>query len=78
VAQPTKLNECRSFLRDGDVLIVTKPDRLARSATELLSVEADLSKRAIGLVVLSMGGERLDARIPASKLMLTILAGASD
>ena len=78
VAQPTKLNECLSFLRDGDVLIVTKPDRLARSTTELLSIEADLSKRGIGLVVLSMGGERLDTRNPTSKLMLTILAGASD
>jgi hypothetical protein len=29
------------------------------------------SKRGIGLVVLSMGGERLDTRNPTSKLMLT-------
>jgi DNA invertase Pin-like site-specific DNA recombinase len=42
---------------------------------ELLSIEADLSRRGIGLVVLSMGGERLDTRNPTSKLMLTILAG---
>jgi Resolvase, N terminal domain len=50
---------------------------LARSTAELLSIEADLSKRGIGLVVLSMGGERLDARNPTSKLMLTILAGVA-
>jgi len=49
-------------MREGDVLTVTKPDRLARSTAELLSIEADLSKRGIGLVVLSMGGERLDTR----------------
>jgi hypothetical protein len=48
------------------VLTVTKPDRLARSTAELLSIEADLSKRGIGLV-LSMGGERLDTRNPTSK-----------
>ena len=72
-----KLAECLAFLRDGDVLTVTKPDRLARSTAELLSIEADLSKRGIGLVVLSMGGERLDTRNPTSKLMLTILAGVA-
>ena len=44
---------------------------------ELLAIEADLSKRGIGLVVLSMGGERLDTRNPTSKLMLTILAGVA-
>ena len=70
-------HECLAFLRDGDVLTVTKPDRLARSTAELLSIEADLSKRGIGLVVLSMGGERLDTRNPTSKLMLTILAGVA-
>jgi len=57
--------------------MVTKPDRLARSTAELLAIEADLSKRSVGLVVLSMGGERLDTRNPTSKLMLTILAGVA-
>ena len=77
VAKRVKLAECLAFLREGDVLTVTKPDRLARSTAELLSIEADLSKRGIGLVVLSMGGERLDTRKPTSKLMLTILAGVA-
>ena len=43
----------------------------------MLSIEADLTKRGIGLVVLSMDGERLDTRKPTSKLMLTILAGVA-
>jgi DNA invertase Pin-like site-specific DNA recombinase len=77
VAQRGALADCLAFLRDGDVLMVTKPDRLARSTAELLTIEADLSKRGIGLVVLSMGGERLDTRNPTSKLMLTILAGVA-
>ena len=42
VAQRAKLNECLAFLREGDVLMVTKPDRLARSTAELLAIEADL------------------------------------
>jgi DNA invertase Pin-like site-specific DNA recombinase len=76
-AQRAKLTECLTFLREGDVLTVTKPDRLARSTAELLSIEADLTKRGVGLVVLSMGGEKLDTRKPTSKLMLTILAGVA-
>jgi DNA invertase Pin-like site-specific DNA recombinase len=76
-AQRAKLAECLAFLREGDALVVTKPDRLARSTAELLSIEADLTKRGVGLVVLSMGGEKLDTRKPTSKLMLTILAGVA-
>jgi DNA invertase Pin-like site-specific DNA recombinase len=57
--------------------MVTRPDQLAPSTAELLSMEADLTKRGIGLVILSMGGERLDTRKPTSKLMLTILAGVA-
>ena len=77
VADRATLKECLAFLRDGDALIVTKPDRLARSTMELLAIEADLRARNVGLVVLSMGGERLDTRNPTSKLMLTILAGVA-
>jgi DNA invertase Pin-like site-specific DNA recombinase len=77
VAQRAVLKACLEFLREGDVLVVSKPDRLARSTAALLAIEADLSKRGIGLVVLSMGGERLDTRNPTSKLMLTILAGVA-
>jgi DNA invertase Pin-like site-specific DNA recombinase len=71
------LKACLEFLRERDVLVVTKPDRLARSTAALLTIEADLSKRGVGLVVLSMGGEKLDTRNPTSKLMLTILAGVA-
>lgn len=71
------LRECLEYVRSGDALVVTKPDRLARNTSELLTIEADLAKRGIGLVVLSMGGERLDTRNPTSKLMLTILGGVA-
>src|ERR1700712_3712420 len=77
VSKRDRLADCLAFLREGDVLMVTKPDRLARSTAELLAIEADLAKRKVGLVVLSMGGERLDTRNPTSKLMLTILAGVA-
>jgi len=77
VATRAVLADCLAFMRQGDALAVTKPDRLARNTAELLTIEADLSKRGVGLVVLSMGGERLDTRNPTSKLMLTILGGVA-
>jgi DNA invertase Pin-like site-specific DNA recombinase len=77
LAQRAGLKTCLECLRDGDALMVTKPDRLARDTGELLTIAADLSARGIGLVVLSMGGERLDTRDPTSKPMLTILAGVA-
>jgi DNA invertase Pin-like site-specific DNA recombinase len=78
VADRPKLKECLKFLRKGDALMVTKPDRLARSTSELLSIHADLEKRGIGLVVQSMGLDtRQNGANPTTKLILTILAGVA-
>lgn len=77
VGQREALRACLDFLREDDALVVTRPDRLARSTAELLAIEADLSKRGIGLVVLSMGGQELDTRNPTSRLMLTILGAVA-
>ena len=77
VATRDKLVAVLDFVRQGDVLMVTKPDRLARSTAELLSIVDGLTAKGVGLVILSMGGERLDTRNPTAKLMLTILAGVA-
>lgn len=54
--RPERLTECVAFLRAGDVLLVNKPDRLARSIADLLTIVADLTKSRIRLMILSMGG----------------------
>lgn len=77
VAARAKLKEALSFVRESDVLVVTKPDRLARSTAELLAIEADLTRRGVGLIILSLSGERLDTRNPTARLILTILAGVA-
>ena len=66
-----------AYLRKGDALAVTKPDRLALNTADLLKIERYGSARGIGLIVLSMGGERFDTRNPTSRLILTILAGVA-
>jgi len=45
VAERKQLTACLDYLREDDVLVVTKPDRLARSTADLLGIEADLVPR---------------------------------
>jgi DNA invertase Pin-like site-specific DNA recombinase len=66
------------FVREGDVIVVTKPDRLARSTTDLLSIIASLEAKGVGLRVLSMGGTELDTRAPTGRLLLTMLAAIAE
>jgi DNA invertase Pin-like site-specific DNA recombinase len=73
VAARAELTRCLEFVRDGDVLIVAKPDRLARSTGHLLEIVAELERKKVGLVILSMGGQKIDTRCPTGKLMLTLL-----
>ena len=78
VAPRAQLRAALDYVRDGDVLMVSKPDRLARSTADLLAIVAALEGRGVGLVILSMGGERLDTRSPTSKLMLTMLGAVAE
>lgn len=73
VAARAELDRCLDFVREGDILIVTKPDRLARSTRNLLDIVERLESKGVGLVVLSMGGQRVDTRCPTGRLMLTLL-----
>lgn len=66
-----------AFMREGDTLVVSRPDRLARTPTELLKIADALTKRGCGLVVLSGFGPRLDTRDHASAQMLVILRGVA-
>lgn len=65
-------------MRTGDVLVVTKPDRLARSTADLLGHVRDITAKGCNLIVLSMGGQTLDTSNPTSKLMLTMLAAVAE
>ena len=50
------LTACLKALRDGDVLVVWKLDRLGRSLAHLVNTVKDLSDRNIGLRVLTGKG----------------------
>ncbi len=54
------LTACLKSLRDGDVLVVWKLDRLGRSLAHLVNTVKELSDRKIGLRVLTGKGAQID------------------
>jgi DNA invertase Pin-like site-specific DNA recombinase len=69
-----ELEAALDWLRSGDTFIVTKPDRLARSVTDLLSLVDRLREKSVTVKILAM---HLDTSNPTSMLSLSILAAVS-
>ncbi|MFC9553829.1 recombinase family protein [Rhodococcus sp. NPDC056960] len=61
-------------LREGDVLVITRLDRLGRSMLHLITLGADLRERGIGLQVLEQGIDTATAEGRAMFGMLSVLA----
>jgi DNA invertase Pin-like site-specific DNA recombinase len=75
VRQREKLAEALEFIREGDTLVVTKLDRLARSVAHLMEILEAVATRGAALRILSMG---IDTGTATGKLMLTILGGVAE
>ena len=54
VVARVKLTEVLDFVREGDVLVVTKLDRLARSVAHLLDVLKLLNEKGASLSILNL------------------------
>ncbi|WP_432359186.1 recombinase family protein [Sporosarcina sp. UB5] len=65
-------------LKEGDKIVVTKLDRFARSTIDALTTINFLNEKGIDLVVLDMGGERIDTSTASGKLMFTIMSGFAE
>jgi DNA invertase Pin-like site-specific DNA recombinase len=63
-------------LAGGDVVVVTRLDRLARSTRDLLNVLAAIAERSAGFRSLADGWA--DTTTPHGRLMLTVLAGLAE
>lgn len=63
------------FVREGDVLVVTRLDRLARSVAHLVEVAATLTRKRVGFRVLQLG---LDTATPTGQLMVNMLAAIAE
>jgi len=68
------LEACLRSLREGDVLVVWKLDRLGRTLTHLVNTVRDLSDRGIGLRVLTGQGAEIDTTTSAGRMIFGIFA----
>ncbi len=75
VAERPQLEAALDFVREGDVFVVTKLDRLARSVANMLEIVARLERKGVALRILNLG---LDTSTPTGRLMLTVMGGVAE
>ena len=75
VAKRDQLEAAVDYLRDGDTLVVTKLDRLARSMRDLLEIVARIEARGAGLQILAMN---LDTKTATGRLMLNVVGSVAE
>lgn len=69
------LDEMLKMLREGDTVVVSSFDRLARSTTQLLQLAERFKKDGINLVSLK---EKIDTNTPQGKLFFTMAAAFAE
>ena len=65
---------CLDYVRDGDTLVVTKLDRLARSTLDLLSMLKRLEQKKVRLHVLD---QQIDTSTSSGMLLVTMLGAVA-
>jgi DNA invertase Pin-like site-specific DNA recombinase len=66
---------CLDYVRDGDTLVVTKLDRLARSTRDLLNILNTLEKKQVKLNVLD---QQIDTSTPSGRLLVHLLGSIAE
>lgn len=74
VGPRAQLDAALAFAREGDTLVVTKLDRLARSVVHMGEIVAKLTAKGVALRIEAMG---VDTSTPTGKLMLNVLASVA-
>jgi DNA invertase Pin-like site-specific DNA recombinase len=70
-----QLDAALEYMREGDVLVITRLSRAMRSLKHLLTLTADLQERGIGLKVLK---QDIDTTTPTGRLVFHILAAIDE
>jgi DNA invertase Pin-like site-specific DNA recombinase len=74
VASRAQLDAAIDFIRAGDVFVVTKIDRLARSIADLCAIVKRIEAKGAALRILAIN---LDTATPTGKLMLNMLGSVA-
>ena len=68
------LKACLEYLREGDVLVVSRLDRLARSTLHLCQIAEELQRKKVNLQVLD---QHIDTSDATGRLLFNMLAAIS-
>ena len=74
VGSRAQLEAAFDYCREGDTLVVTKLDRLARSARHLSELVDKLEAKGVALRILDFSGNAVDTRGATGRLMLNMFA----
>lgn len=74
-ANRPQLHACLNYLREGDTLVITKLDRLARSTYHLTQLAQSLQEKKIDLQVLD---QQIDTTTPTGRLLFNVLASIAE
>mgnify|MGYP005833028357 CR=1 FL=1 len=74
-AERPEFKKCMEYLREGDVLVVHKLDRLGRTTRQLLELVEELRERGIQFQALTNG---IDTTTAQGRFFFTIMAGFSE
>lgn len=77
VATRNQLDSALDMLRTGDKLVVTKLDRLARSVAHMGDILQQIEAKCAGLVILSLGSERIDTTTATGTLILNMMVSVA-
>jgi len=78
VGDREQLDRLMERLEEGDTLMVTKMDRLARNVRQLLTIIEDMEARSVALRILDFNGDTLDTKTPTGKLMLQMFGAFAE
>lgn len=70
------LEDALGYVREGDTFVITRLDRLARSARDLHNIMAQLAAKEVAFRCLQQGG--LDTSTSTGKLLLAMLAAIAE
>jgi len=71
----SELQAALEYVREGDVLVVSRLDRIARSVIDLAKISELLNRKGVSLQVLDQG---LDTSTSEGKLMFNLLGALAD
>ena len=77
IAEREQLEAALNTLREGDKLVCTKLDRLARSVQHLGQIIERINSAGASLVILDMGGIAVDTSNPTGKLILNVMSSVA-